>query len=247
MNDKHQSHVQYRKYLEKETHTIHAPFLPEMDFYAAIKTGDVKRVEKLCKEEEFHKKQGLGVLSKNALRNMKYHFVISAAMIARVCITGGMQLSESYEMSDYYIGRADLADSIDKISVIHDEMCIAYAKRMRELNHEHIYSKQITKCIDYILEHLDTRIKMEDLCELTSLSSSYLSRLFRKETGMTVSRSILLKKIETARHMLSYSDYPIMWISNALAFPSQSYFTKVFTQECKVTPRKYREMSGDAI
>ena len=88
---------------------------------------------------------------------------------------------------------------------------------------------------------------MSDLCALTGLSSSYLSRIFKEETGVTVTAYILDKKLETARNMLSYSDYPIMWISNALAFPSQSYFTKVFTQECKVTPRKYREMSGDAI
>jgi len=246
MNDKKIRAIQYRKYLQRETETIHAPFLPEMDFYAAIKTGDIRRVKELCKEP-FHEKQGLGVLSGDKLRNMRYHFVISAAMIARVCITGGLQLSESYGMSDYYINLVDRADTVNAVSQIHDEMCVAYAERMRKLNHEHIYSKQVTKIIDYILEHLDTRIKMEDLCELTGLSSSYISRLFRRETGMPVSRYILSKKIETACNMLSYSDYPIMWISNALAFPSQSYFTKVFTEECKMTPRKYREMSAELL
>jgi AraC-like DNA-binding protein len=235
-------HIQYRKFLQRETATIHAPYLPEMDFYAAIRAGDVKRVRKLC-SEEFHKKPGFGKLSKDKLRNMKYHFVITTAMVARSCITGGMPMSESYGMSDYYIELCDRADSIEKISSLHDEMCIAYAKAMKDKDKEHIYSKQVTKCIDYILEHLDTRIKIEDLSEVTGLSNSYLSRLFKKETGMAVSRYILVKKIETACNMLSFSDYPIMWISNALAFPSQSYFTKVFTSECGMTPKRYRENS----
>ena len=213
-------HIQYRKFLQRETAVVHAPYLPEMDFYAAISAGDVKRVRKLC-AEEFHKKPGFGKLSKDKLRNLKYHFVITTAMVARACITGGMPMSESYGMSDYYIELCDRADNVEKISQLHDEMCIAYAKAMKNKDKEHIYSKQVTKCIDYILEHLDTRIRIEDLSEVAGLSTSYISRLFKKETGMAVSRYILVKKIETACNMLSFSDYPIMWISNALAFPSQ--------------------------
>ncbi len=236
-------HIQYRKFLQRETATVHAPFLPEMDFYAAIRSGDVRRVRKLC-SEEFHKKPGFGRLSRDKLRNMKYHFVITTAMVARSCITGGMPMSESYGMSDYYIELADRADSVEKISAIHDEMCIAYAVAMKDKDHDNIYTKQVAACIDYILEHLDTRIRIEDLSEVANLSTSYLSRLFKKETGMAVSRYILVKKIETACNMLSFSDYPIMWISNALAFPSQSYFTRVFTAECGMTPKRYRENSS---
>ncbi len=235
-------HIQYRKYLQREMSTIHAPFLPEMDFYAAIRAGDVKRVRKLC-SEEFHKKPGFGKLSRDKLRNMKYHFVITTAMVARACITGGMPMSESYGMSDYYIDLCDRADTVEKISQLHDEMCLAYAKAMMDLEHKDIYSKKITSCIDYILEHLDKRIRIEDLSEVTGISPSYLSRLFKKETGMTVSRYILVKKIETASNMLAYSDYPILWISDSLAFPSQSYFTRVFTSECGMTPKRYRENS----
>ena len=138
---------------------------------------------------------------------------------------------------------ADRADSVEKISAIHDEMCIAYAVAMKDKDHDNIYTKQVAACIDYILEHLDTRIRIEDLSEVTGISPSYLSRLFKKETGMTVSRYILVKKIETASNMLAYSDYPILWISDSLAFPSQSYFTRVFTSECGMTPKSYRENS----
>ena len=91
------------------------------------------------------------------------------------------------------------------------------------------------------MEHLDERIRVDDLCGVCGLSGGYLSRLFKAETGVSISRFILIKKIETARNMLKHSDYPIMWISNALAFPSQSYFTRVFTKECGVTPGRFRE------
>ena len=232
--------ISYQEYLNRDYMVIHAPLLPEKDFYNSIRLGDVSKVRQLCKEP-LHQKEGLGLLSDDAVQNMKYHFVISTAMIARICIEGGMQLSESYRMSDYYIQQCDILTSINEISDLHDEMSMAYAKRMRTLAKENVMSRHVVKCIDYILEHLDKRITMETLCELTGLSEGYLSRLFKKETGVSVSEYILAKKIETACNMLRHSDYPIMWISNALAFPSQSYFTRVFAKECGVTPARYRD------
>ncbi|MBR2523588.1 MAG: AraC family transcriptional regulator [Clostridiales bacterium] len=232
--------ISYQEYLNRDIRAPHAPFLPEMEFYNTIKAGDVAKVRRLLKEP-FHMKKGLGILSDDDIRNIKYHFVISAAMIARACIEGGMQLPESYSMSDYYIHSCDSATSIEEITEIHDEMCNAYAARMREISRNRIYSRHVVRCIDYILEHLDERIRMETLCEVTGLSEGYLSRLFSQETGSSISDYIMSKKIETARNMLRHSDYPILWISNALAFPSQSYFTKVFARESGVTPKQYRD------
>ena len=232
--------ISYQEFLNRDYRMIHASLLPEKDFYNSIMLGDISKVRKLCRDR-FHKKEGLGKLAEDDLQNIKYHFVITTAMIARICIEGGMQLSESFSMSDYFILQADQAGSVEEISELHDEMAIAYTTRMREIAGGDTFSRHITMCIDYIMEHLDERIRAEDLCSYTGLSAGYLSRLFKTETGVTVSRFILMKKIETACNMLKHSDYPIMWISNALAFPSQSYFTRIFTKECGVTPKKFRE------
>lgn len=240
MPDKKSKAISIVKYLPREPELIHAPYMPEMDFYTAVKAGDVRRIRILC-AEPFHKKPGLGVLSDDPLQNLKYHFVISAAMISRMCIEGGMQLSEAYSMSDYYIKTADKLTTIEEVSELHDEMSISYVSRMRALSKEKTYSKPVSSCIDYILEHLDTRIKMKDLCEHTGLSSAYISRTFREETGHTVTDFILNKKLETACNMLDFSSHPITWISDTLAFPSQSYFCRVFRNAYGKTPGEYRK------
>ena len=66
----------------------------------------MKKTEELCKDT-FTDKKGLGVLSKNNMQNLKYHFVITIALIARYCIDGGMDVSTSYALSDFYIQKAD--------------------------------------------------------------------------------------------------------------------------------------------
>lgn len=232
--------ISYREYLTREYKFTHAPFEPEMEFYNAISSGQISKVKSLC-QSPLSEKEGLGILSKNDLRNMKYHFAITVAMIARQCIKAGLTLSESYSMSDFYIESADRAKNISEIDSLHTDMCLAYAKKMRQYSKKTIYSKPIIKCIEYIYDNLHTRITIPTLCDVCGLSEAYLSRLFKKETGTTISAYILYKKLETAQSMLLYSDHSIAEISSALAFPSQSYFTNAFKKENKVTPLEYRK------
>jgi AraC family transcriptional regulator len=81
-----------------------------------------------------------------------------------------------------------------------------------------------------------------ELAQYTGLNPSYLSRLFRKETGITVTEYIKTRKIETAKNMLKYSEYLPSQIAAILAFPNQRYFIEVFKKRVGTTPKKYRDM-----
>ncbi|MBO4927116.1 MAG: AraC family transcriptional regulator [Clostridiales bacterium] len=235
--------ISYQEFLHREYELHHAPFEPEMDFYETIRSGDTKKLQALLKEP-FHKKEGLGILSKNPLSNLKYHLTITTAMVARYCMSGGMSLAEAYSLSDYYIRLADEAQSPEEISEIHDDMCRNYAQRMQSLKRSAVTSKAVSTCINYIFEHLHTRITVETLSRVTRLSAPYLSRLFKKETGYSISRYIQLKKLETAKSMLTSSDYSIAEISASLAFPSQSYFTNLLKRDTGLTPKQYRDRNS---
>ena len=141
---------------------------------------------------------------------------------------GGLDLSTSYSLSDFYIHTADRANSMDELDELHTTACLDYTGRMKNLRKKKITSKPVARCIDYIYDHLHTKITLANLSELTGLNSSYLSRLFHKETGMTVSDYIQQTKIETAKNMLLHSSYSAAEIASILAFSDQSYFTEVF-------------------
>lgn len=238
--------ISYQEFLHREYEFFRAPLAPEMDFYETIRSGNLRKVRSLL-NEPFHEKKGLGVLSKDPLLNLKYHLTITTALVARFCISGGLSASESYNISDYYIRLADEAQTPEEISDIHNEMCLHYTRQMLALQRSTITSKAVSTCIDYIYEHLHTRITLETLASVTNLSAPYLSRLFKKETGYSVSEYILNKKLETAKSMLSSSDYSIAEISASLAFPSQSYFTNVLKKDCSMTPKQFRRSNTDNI
>lgn len=237
-----QQELFYKEFIRRENDIIRAPYNPELKFYSVIRSGNVEKIRELCKEPLMDK-IGLGTLSQNNLQNIKYHFAITTALTARYCIEGGMELATAYNLSDYYIQKADMCKTIKAVSDLHPTMCEDYTTRMKNLRKEKICSKQIIDCIDYIYEHLHTRITINMLADYVHLTPSYLSRLFKKEIGTSVSNYIQDQKIETAKNMLVYSEYPIVQISSTLAFPSQSYFAEVFKKKTGLTPTKYRTLN----
>lgn len=231
----------YQEYIRREENILHAQYDPELEFYSVIKSGNVDKTKELC-SIPIGDKAGLGELSLDPIQNLKYHFVISTAITARYCIEGGLDMSTAFSLSDYYIKKADMATTKEKINELHTAVCIEYATRMKNLRKKRITSKPIAKSIDYISEHLHTKITLENLAEHTKLNPSYLSRLFKQETGLTISEYIQNTRIETAKNMLIYSDYSSAEIASILSFSDQSYFTEVFKKHTGLTPKKYQSM-----
>ncbi|MDE5718010.1 MAG: helix-turn-helix transcriptional regulator, partial [Lachnospiraceae bacterium] len=87
------------------------------------------------------------------------------------------------------------------------------------------------------------RITIEEIAQQIGVSSGYLSRLFKKETGESVSAYIRAQKIQMAKNMLRYSDYTLVDIANRLAFSSQSHFIQQFREQTGMTPKKYRDLN----
>lgn len=229
----------YKEFVTRESPWLRAPYQPELEFYAAIRTGDTGKVRTLL-SQPFADKEGLGTLSADPLQNLKYHLVITAAITARSCIEGGMDLSYAYSLSDFYIQKIDSCKTIKEVSDLHPVLCLDYTHKMRTLRKARIHSVAVAKAVDYIYDHLHTRITLKALAQNAGLDSAYLSRLFKKELGLSVSSYIRSQKIETAKNMLAYSDYSAAEISSILAFPGQSYFSEIFRKATGMTPMQYR-------
>lgn len=216
----------------------YAPFDREIAFYESICSGNMELVKMfmapLCCE-------GCGTLSRNYLQNLKYHFTITTALIARFCVNSGMTPQDAYSLSDIYIMKADECKKESELREVHLKMIEDYTHKMRHVRTENIYSKRIVCAIDYISEHLHSRIKIEDTAEYLKINPAYLSRAFKAETGMTFTDYVNRKKIEESAELLRYSEYTDLEISNLLCFSSQSYFIKIFKKYIGVTPNEYKK------
>ena len=79
---------------------------------------------------------------------------------------------------------------------------------MRRYHHSNTNSKHINACKEYIYAHIKERITIEDLADALGVSSSYLSRLFKKEAGVSVSAYIRNRKIDMAKNLCGSATTP---------------------------------------
>lgn len=152
-----------------------------------------------------------------------------------------MERETAYNLSDLYIRMADNAKTPGEVDEIHSELIADFTGRMKVLNKKTSYCYQVTKCMEYVYDHLHEKLSVSDIAAALGLSVQYLSALFHAETGITLNRYILKKRIEAACELLKYSDYETGDIGSFLSFASHSYFIQKFRQETGLTPKQYRE------
>ncbi|MGN0607401.1 MAG: helix-turn-helix domain-containing protein [Oscillospiraceae bacterium] len=223
---------------QRETGIHHASFEREVSFYESVCSGNLELVKTLFTQLGG---EGFGVLSHNPLRNLKYHLIVSIAMITRFCINAGMPHEEAYNLSDVYILKTDASETEQEIRTLHYNMSIDFTKRMRQIRNCRNYSKPVIKALDYISDNLHKRILVRDIADFLSLSISYLSKLFKSEIGISINEYITIKKIEAAANMIQFSDYSALEISNYFNFSSHSYFIKIFKKHMGMTPHDYKK------
>jgi AraC family transcriptional regulator len=229
--------LSHKLFLQREYKISHLAYDREMEFYNAVKDGDFLLLKKLMIPLE---NNHLGKLSSNPLRNLKYHLIITTAMITRFCIEGGLSSETAYTLSDIYIQQIDTCSDEDAVNLLHREIIFDFADRMKKLKTHPDMSRATIKATDFIYDHLQEKISLEEIASASGLNKTYLCALFKKETGMTVQNYVMKLRIEAAENMLMYADYSSVAISNYFMFSSLSHFIRTFKKFTGMTPNEYR-------
>ncbi len=230
--------LRYMEFISRETGWRHHTHAEDAYQFELLQAGDMRAVEEGALR---FNAANTGHLSDDPVRNRKYLFVTSVTQACRAAINGGMDTERAYNASDLYIQKMDTLATEEEICKLQVDMMTFYTKEIAELDRKRVYSKPVVVCMDYIYNHLHEPIRVQALAELVNLNGSYLSTLFKKEAGCSISEYILLRKLEAARNMLKYSEYSYAEISAILAFSSQSHFSRTFKKETGCTPKEYRD------
>ena len=213
----------------------------EFLFYRSVAAGLIDAVQENCRQGAFEATEGVGRLSDNPVTNLRYHFVITAAMITRFCTEGGMAMEEAFSLSDAYIQKMDRCANTAEIVLLHDQMALDFTERMLMLKKNVAASKQVSDAIGYIYVHIMDRITVNDLARAIFVSPTHLSRIFKQETGISVSEYIRQRKIDMAKNYLRFTDYDLADVSAMLSYSSQSHFIQHFRSQVGMTPKAYRK------
>ncbi|MGE7673825.1 helix-turn-helix domain-containing protein [Lysinibacillus sp. NPDC094403] len=182
----------------------------------------------------------LGVLSKQShIRSVQNLMITGIALICRAAIEGGLNEETAFTLSDFYIQKLEDQGNLLSILSLMEEAIYDFTDRVSKSNKDK-YSATITTCQHYIDNHIYREVTLDQLAEICHLSPNYLSSLFKKEVGISISEYIQQQRIDEAKRLLTFTNYPISDIGSLLNFTDQSYFIKIFKKFTGTTPKQYR-------
>lgn len=225
---------------ERESDQKHPTYDSEMALYNLIAEGKLEDVKAMVATAPHADDPSRGILSDNPLRNAIYHLVAMTTIVTRVCISKGLPQDVAYKLSDAFIKKADKQSRIEDVRAVQWEMIQSFTEYMASQTVKIAHSKQIMQSIDYIRQNIHGTITVAELADVVMLNETYLSKLFKKEMGCTVSEYIRNEKIKEACYLLVYTDKTSIEIATDLSFSSHSYFISVFKKVTGLTPKEYR-------
>lgn len=88
--------------------------------------------------------------------------------------------------------------------------------------------------------YMSSSLCLDAVADALSISSSYLSRIFRKYTEQNFSDYLLAFRMEQAKHLLKTTDWSTIKIAEAIGYNNPAYFRASFKAYFDITPRQFR-------
>lgn len=138
----------------------------------------------------------------------------------------------------------ELRGKMNHSAGIYKEWMKLAVKRIRDLSSfEKPAKKVIIQIEQYVDFHIEERITRENIARAVSFSEDYISKLFKRETGNSLSEYIMSRKIERAKELIEKNEEPIGYIAARLGYSSFSYFSEVFKKFTGELPSEYKRNS----
>jgi AraC-like DNA-binding protein len=103
---------------------------------------------------------------------------------------------------------------------------------------------RVLQCRHYGQENMaDPGINVTSLAKKLNCSSDYLSHLFRRETGMTLTSYIMQLRVMQAKSLLKTTALNVQEVGRAVGYEDPVYFIRVFRKLTGLTPKGYRNNS----
>ncbi|MFD0681110.1 MULTISPECIES: response regulator transcription factor [unclassified Paenibacillus] len=93
----------------------------------------------------------------------------------------------------------------------------------------------------YIKQNLGDSLSRDDIAKYVHVHPDYLSRLFKKETGIALIDYISEARIEIAKELLANTDLSVSGIAVSVGYSNFSYFAKMFKRATQLNPQEFRE------
>lgn len=209
----------------------------ENEIMRAVSSGQSQKINQLISsftDMSFEKRHP------DQLRNMKNYCIIMNTLLRKAAESGGVHPIYLDSVSSVYAVKIEQLTSISAVNALMVDMFRSYCRLVRRHSMGE-YSPTVQKAIIFIDADLSANLTLSSIADALNISSGYLSAVFRKETGKTITEYIREKRVKHAIYLLETTHLQIQTIATHCGIVDLQYFSKIFKKHTGKTPKEYRE------
>lgn len=174
------------------------------------------------------------------LRNLKNYCVVMNTLLRKAAEKGGVHPLYLDKVSSDFARQIELASTTPAIHSLMTEMMQSYCHLVKKHAMDR-YSSPVRKTLACIDTDLTGDLTLHALASTQNLSPGYLSSLFRKETGQTLTDYVNSKRMEHAAQLLRTTALQVQTVAQYCGIPDVNYFSKVFKRYVGLSPKEFRQ------
>lgn len=179
------------------------------------------------------------IRTKDTVRNMKNLLLSTNTLFRKAAHVGGVHPIYIDELSNKWAMKIEQALSLEALNNMPLQMISSYCLLTKEHSLSQ-YSPIIKQALTFIDLNLSSNLTVKKVALEVNLSPDYLTRLFKKELGVTVITYINQKRIYRSLKLLKTTNLSIEEIGDLIGLSNTSYFYTLFKREIGISPKQYR-------
>ena len=211
-------------------------YAAENKMLEAVAKGDVQAA--LAAYENFHQFQ-LAPRLRSPLREFKNYTIILNSLFRKAIEQASVHPYYLDHISARFALELETLGSVEEGRRLRVRMVKEYCRYVQQYSLRQ-YSPLIQKVINEINLHLDAPLSLKTLAAQCYISPSYLSNVFKQETGQTLTDYIGRRRMERAARLLLTTNARVAVVAEEVGILDVNYFTKMFKNATGQTPTAYR-------
>lgn len=173
-------------------------------------------------------------------RDAKNYTIILNTLLRKAVEQGGVHPLYIDRLSSEFAHRIETLPTCGDVENLWREMVNKYCLLVRK-NANQKYSPLVQKVMTRVDFDLAADLGLKANAKALNVNASYLSALFKKETGTTLTDYVNRKRMEYATFLLSTTTLSVSVVGQRCGIQDDNYFTKIFKKYIGKTPKQYRQ------
>ena len=175
----------------------------------------------------------------DSLRNFKNYCIIMNTLLRKAAENGGVHPMYLDRLSSSFAHKIEKLPSISDGESFVKDMFSSYCRLVRKHSIKK-YTPIVQKTIVFIDADLSADLSLSSIAAVQNISPGYLSAVFKRETGKTLTNYVIEKRIKLASNLLNTTKLQIQTIALHCGIMDIQYFSKLFKKKTGKTPSEYR-------